>query len=106
MRNLITRTVTGIEATVKVVDRETEQVITEKIMLNKTKALETDEGLKKAVTKALPDGKVFLSVVEKQEINKCYGVEISKFMEIAQELDPVTRAKLATDDEATEATEE
>ena len=105
MRNLITRTVTGIEATVKVVDRETEQVITEKIMLNKTKALETDEGLKKAVTKALPDGKVFLSVVEKQEINKCYGVEISKFMEIAQELDPVTRAKLATE-ETEEATEE
>lgn len=104
-RNLITRTVTGVEVTIKVVDTAQETIVEDKIVLNKTKALETPEGLKKAVAKALPEGKVLVSIVSKQEINRCYGLAITKFMELAHELDPVTRAALAAE-ETEEATEE
>lgn len=101
-RNLVTRTVTGVEVSIKVVDTAQETIVEDKIVLNKTKAIETPEGLKKAIGKALPEGKVLVSVGEKQEINKCYGLEISKFMELAKELDPVTRAAIAAEETATE----
>lgn len=104
-RNFITRTVTGVKVNLKVVDVATEQVVEDSIILNKTKAIETPEGLKKAVGKALPEGKVLVSVGTTEEINKCYGIEVSKFMELAVELDPVSRAKFKAE-EATEPTEE
>lgn len=93
-RNFITRTVTGVKVNLKVVDVATEQVVEDSVILNKSKAIETPEGLKKAVGKALPEGKVLVSVGTTEEINKCYGIEVSKFMELAVELDPVTRSKI------------
>jgi hypothetical protein len=96
-RNFITRTVTGVKVNLKVVDVATEQVVEDSVILNKSKAIETPEGLKKAVGKALPDGKVLVSIGTTEEINKCYGIEVSKFMELAVELDPVTRSKVNTE---------
>lgn len=96
-RNFITRTVTGVKVNLKVVDVATEQVVEDSVILNKCKAIETPEGLKKAVGKALPEGKVLVSIGETEEINKCYGIEVSRFMELAVELDPVTRSKVHTE---------
>lgn len=96
-RNFITRTVTGVKVNLKVVDVATEQVVEDSVILNKSKAIETPEGLKKAVGKALSEGKVLVSVGTTEEINKCYGIEVSKFMELAVELDPVTRSKINTE---------
>lgn len=93
-RNFITRTVTGVKVNLKVADVATEQVVEDSVILNKSKAIETPKGLKKAVGKALPEGKVLVSVGTTEEINKCYGIEVSKFMELAVELDPVTRSKI------------
>lgn len=92
-RNMVTRTVTGVKVNIKVVDPTTEQVVADSVVLNKCKAIETPEGLKKAVGKALPENKVLVSVGTTEEINKCYGLEISKFMELAQEIDPISRTK-------------
>lgn len=96
-RNFITRTVTGVKVNLKVVDVATEQVVEDSVVLNKSKAIETPEGLKKAVGKALPEGKVLVSIGDTEEINKCYGIEVTKFMELAVELDPVTRSKVNTE---------
>lgn len=96
-RNFITRTVTGVKVNLKVVDVATAQVVEDSVVLNKSKAIETPEGLKKAVGKALPDGKVLVSIGTTEEINKCYGIEVTKFMELAVELDPVTRSKVNTE---------
>ena len=96
-RNFITRTVTGVKVNLKVVDVATEQVVEDSVVLNKSKAIETPEGLKKAVGKALPEGKVLVSIGTTEEINKCYGIEVTKFMELAVELDPVTRSKINTE---------
>lgn len=98
-RGVVTRTVTGVEVSIKVVDTNTEEIVEDKIILNKTKAIETVEGLKKAITKALPSDKILVSVGETNEINKCYALEVSKFMELAHEVDPKTRTATATEEE-------
>ena len=109
-RNMVTRTVKGTEVTAKVVDASTEQIVAHTLTLAKSFTSTNEAGetvvdsdkLKKAVTKALPDGLILVSIAETKEINKCYGVPVAKFMELAVELDPATRSKLDAADDATE----
>ena len=105
-RNLVTRTVKGTEVVAKVVDAATEQIVSHSLTLAKSfitvnEAGETvvdNDKLKKAVTKALPEGLILVSIADAKEINKCYGVPTDKFMELAVELDPATRTKLETEE--------
>ena len=97
-RNMVTRTITGTEVTVKVVDAATEQIVTDTITLGKAFKAD-DEKLKKAVAKAIPEGKILVSIVDTKEINKCYGMLISAFMEQAVELDPEKRSVLDSDND-------
>ena len=97
-RGMVTRTVKGTSVEVKVVDAATEQIVQETVML--TKAYDDEAKLKKAVTKAIPEGKILVSIVSSTEVNKCYGVPTAKFMELAVELDPEKRTALETEDEA------
>ena len=109
-RNMVTRTVKGTEVTAKVVDASTEQIVAHTLTLAKSFTSTNEAGetvvdsdkLKKAVTKALPDGLILVSIAETKEINKCYGVPVAKFMELAVELDPATRSKLDAADDAAE----
>ncbi len=110
MRNMVTRTVHGTEVTIKVVDKTTEQIVEDKIVISKRFVTVDKEGvkhvtdadkLKKAIEKALPADKILVSIVDYVFIDKCYGIPTDKFMELAVELDPNTRAKI----EAEEATE-
>lgn len=109
-RNMVTRTVKGTEVVAKVVDAKTEQIVSHTLTLAKS-FTSTDEAgnsvvdndkLKKAVTKALPEGLILVSIAETKEINKCYGVPTAKFMELAVELDPAKRTALEADDETAE----
>lgn len=97
-RGMVTRTVKGTSVEVKVVDAATEKIVQETVML--TKAYDDEAKLKKAVTKAIPEGKILVSIVSSTEVNKCYGVPTAKFMELAVELDPATRSALAADEES------
>jgi hypothetical protein len=97
-RNMVTRTVHGTEVTVKVVETATEQIVQETVMLGKK--FDNDEKLKKAVTKALADGKILVSIVEAKDVEKCYGIPSDKFMELAVELDPKTRAAVEAEEAA------
>lgn len=97
-RNMVTRTVHGTEVTVKVVETETEQIVQETVFLNKK--YDNDEKLKKAVTKALAVGKILVSIVESKDVEKCYGIPSDKFMELAVEIDPKTRAALKAEEAA------
>ena len=97
-RGMVTRTVKGTSVEVKVVDAATEQIVQETVML--PKSYDDEAKLKKAVTKAIPEGKILVSIVSSTEVNKCYGVPTAKFMELAVELDPEKRTALETEDEA------
>ena len=97
-RGMVTRTVKGTSVEVKVVDAATEKIVQETVML--TKAYDDEAKLKKAVAKAIPEGKILVSIVSSILVDKCYGVPTAKFMELAVELDPEKRTALETEDEA------
>lgn len=98
-RNMVTRTVHGTEVTVKVVDTATEQIVQDTVVLSKK--FEDAEKLKKAVAKVLPADKILVAIAETKEVEKCYGIPVAKFMELAVELDPKSRTAV----EAEQATE-
>lgn len=99
-RNMVTRTVKGTQVNVKVVDAATEQIVQDTVLLSK--AFDDDAKLKKAVTKAIPEGKILVSIVSSERVDKCYGIPTSKFMELAVELDPETRSKIETEEAVVE----
>lgn len=97
-RNMVTRTVKGTEVTVKVVDATTDAISTEKVLLSKS--YKDDAKLKKAVANAVPEGKILIAVLGTEQVNKCYGISTSKFMELAVELDPETRRAVEAEEAA------
>ena len=108
-RNMVTRTVRGTQVTVKVVDAASEQIVQETIKLGRdytTKdeagniTIEDEAKLKKAVAKAIPDGKTLVAIVSATPVNKCYGIPTAKFMEFAKELDPETRKAVEAEEAA------
>ena len=88
---MVTRTVVGTEARVKVVNTATEQISSEVVMLNKSFDDINDNKLIKALKKSLPSDVVIIKVESLVPLNKLYGLESAKFMEFAIELDPKTR---------------
>ena len=101
-RNMVTRTVKGIKVAIKVIDTVTEQIVEDSVIISKGKKEFDADKLKKAVIKALPNGKILVAITGKEDVEKCYGIPTAKFMELAVELDPSSRSKV----DAEEATEE
>ena len=99
-RNMVTRTVHGTEVEVKVVDKATEQIVQETVVLSKK--FDDEDKLKKAVSKALADDKILVSIVSTTEVEKCYGIPVAKFMELAVELDPKSRTAVEAETEDAE----
>lgn len=97
-RNMVTRTVKGTQVAIKVVDTATEQIVEDSVIISKGKKELDSEKLKKAVTKALPEGKILVAIIGTTDAEKCYGIPTAKFMELAVEIDPKTRTALATED--------
>ena len=97
-RNMVTRTVHGTEVAVKVVDTATEQIVQETVTLSKK--FEDSDELKKAVTKALPEGRILVAIVSTTDVEKCYGIPVAKFMELAVELDPKSRTAVESESES------
>lgn len=95
-RDMVTRTVIGTKALVKVVNSATDSISIEEVMLGKAYTDTTDPKLVKAVKKALADKTdlVVVAISSVEEVNKLYGLDTPKFMEMAVELDPKTRKPL------------
>lgn len=92
-RDMVTRTVLGTKATVKVVDNTTDVISIEEVMLGKAYTDLKDPKLAKAVKKSLADRPqlVIIHIQSVEPVNKLYGLDTAKFMEMAVELDPQTR---------------
>ena len=106
-RDMVTRTVVGTKAVCKVVDPSTEQITVKPVILTgKYEVTEGEEAkaLHKAIKKALGDSFVFIKVESLEDCSKLYGLDTTKFMEMAVELDPETRKIIETED-ATPVTE-
>lgn len=100
-RNMVTRTVHGTEVAVKVVDTATEQIVQETVVLSKK--YDDEEKLKKAVAKALPEDRILVAIVGTTEVEKCYGIPVATFMDLAVELDPKTRAAVEAEEAEADA---
>lgn len=98
-RDMVTRTVIGTEVDVKVVNTATDAITVEKVKLNKAFTDITDKKLMNAVKKALTTDVVVIKIEAITPMNKLYGLDTSKFMEQAIELDPKTRKPLAQAEE-------
>ena len=97
-RNMVTRTVKGTEVSIKVVDTATEQIVEDTVIISAGKKPLDDEKLKKAVIKALPEGKILVAITGTQAVEKCYGIPTKQFMELAVELDPEKRTAVDTEE--------
>ncbi|MBP3887742.1 MAG: hypothetical protein J6F30_08860 [Cellulosilyticum sp.] len=93
-RDLITRTISGTKATVKVINPATDKVSTREIQL--LKVLEGAK-LEKAVKKELTSDECFVAITASEKVDKLYGITPSDFMAHAIELDPATRDVLETE---------
>ena len=97
-RDLITRTISGTEATAKVVNPQTDMISEKIVVLGK--AVEDAEKIKKLVQKQLdPETEVLIHVKEFHKVDKLYGMTITDFMAAAGELDPATRNFIKADEE-------
>lgn len=103
MRNYVTRLVKGTVAKVKTINKNTDEIATQDVIINRTFKEDDLPSVRKAVDKEFKDTDyVVVSVIEYAPISKLYGIPVSLFMENAVELDPETRKILATGEETTE----
>ena len=93
---MVTRTVTGTEAEVKIVSINASEISTIKVTVSGE--FTDNEKLLKAIKKQTEteDLKV-LQIISTTKIDKCYGMLESEFIKLAKELDPETRKALETE---------
>ena len=103
-QRMVTRTVTGTKAEVKVVSISANEIttITETVGGEYT---DNDKLLKVIKKNVETDDLKVLAIVSSEKFDKCYGMLESEFLKLAKELDPETR-KALTQKETTEATAE
>ena len=106
-KRMVTRTVTGTEAEVKVVVISKDEITNIKVTVG-GEFTDNDKLLKAIKKETETEDLKVLAIVTSTKIDKCYGMLESEFIKLAKELDPETRKALETEEtEAdTEATEE
>lgn len=89
-KEMVTRGIDGTKATIKVIDTTTDMISTREVVLSKD--LTGDEKkLNKAIVKSLGENEVLIRVESAEVVHKLVGMDLTKFLELAVELDPETR---------------
>jgi len=93
-KEMVTRGIDGTKATIKVINTATDEITTKDVVLSKD--LTGDEKkLNKAVVKTLEEGEVLIRIESAEVVHKLVGMDMAKFLELAEELDPKTRKVIA-----------
>ncbi len=89
-KEMVTRGIDGTKATIKVINTATDEITTKDVVLSKDL---TDDAkkLNKAVVKTLEEGEVLIRIESAEVVHKLVGMDMAKFLELAEELDPKTR---------------
>ena len=98
-KRMVTRTVTGTEAEVKVVVISKDEITNIKVTVG-GEFTDNDKLLKAIKKETETDDLKVLSIIGTTKIDKCYGMLESEFIKLAKELDPETRKALETEEEA------
>ena len=99
---MVTRTVTGTEAEVKVVVISENEITNIKVTVG-GEFTDNDKLLKAIKKETETEDLKVLAIVTSTKIDKCYGMLESDFIKLAKELDPETRKALETEETETEA---
>ncbi len=93
-KEMVTRGIDGTKATIKVINTATDEITTKDVVLSKDL---TDDAkkLNKAVVKTLEEGEVLIRIESAEVVHKLVGMDMAKFLELAEELDPKTRKVIA-----------
>ena len=103
-KRMVTRTVTGTEAEVKVVVISENEITNIKVTVS-GEFTDNDKLLKAIKKETETEDLKVLAIVTTTKIDKCYGMLESEFIKLAKELDPETRKALESDD-TTETTDD
>ena len=101
-KRMVTRTVTGTEAEVKVVVISKDEITNIKVTVG-GEFTDNDKLLKAIKKETETEDLKVLAIVTSTKIDKCYGMLESEFIKLAKELDPETRKALETEETETEA---
>ena len=104
-KRMVTRTVTGTEAEVKVVVISKDEITNIKVTVG-GEFTDNDKLLKAIKKETETEDLKVLAIVTSTKIDKCYGMLESEFIKLAKELDPETRKALESDDTTDDTTEE
>lgn len=89
-KEMVSRGIDGTKATIKVINTTTDEITTREVVVSKD-LTENEKKLNKSVVATLGEDEVLIRIEKVEKIHKLFGIELSKFLEIASELDPVTR---------------
>ena len=104
-KRMVTRTVTGTEAEVKVVVISKDEITNIKVTVG-GEFTDNDKLLKAIKKETETEDLKVLAIVTSTKIDKCYGMLESEFIKLAKELDPETRKALESEDTTDETTDE
>lgn len=91
---MVTRGIDGTKATIKVINTATDEITTKDVVLSKDLTGDSKK-LNKAVVKTLDEGEVLIRIESAEVVHKLVGMDMAKFLELAEELDPKTRKVIA-----------
>ena len=91
---MVTRGIDGTKATIKVINTATDEITTKDVVLSKDLTGDVKK-LNKAVVKTLEEGEVLIRIESAEVVHKLVGMDMAKFLELAEELDPKTRKVIA-----------
>lgn len=89
-KEMVTRGIDGTKATIKVINTATDEITTKDVVLSKDLTGDSKK-LNKAVVKTLEEGEVLIRIESAEVVHKLVGMDMAKFLELAEELDPKTR---------------
>lgn len=93
-KEMVTRGIDGTKATIKVINTATDEITTKDVVLSKDLTGDSKK-LNKAVVKTLEEGEVLIRIESAEVVHKLVGMDMAKFLELAEELDPKTRKVIA-----------
>lgn len=93
-KEMVTRGIDGTKATIKVIDTTTDMITTKDVVLAKDLTGDAKK-LNKAVVKTLEENEVLIRIESAEVVHKLVGMDMAKFLELADELDPKTRKVIA-----------
>lgn len=93
-KEMVTRGIDGTKATIKVINTTTDEITTKDVVLAKDLTADAKK-LNKAVVKTLEENEVLIRIESAEVVHKLVGMDMAKFLELADELDPKTRKVIA-----------